>query len=189
MFVQKFRVKWWWGILGIFIPFSALSFGLEPAKPTTYIKLNADLPPVIKEEFGWKPMINKREKASHLYMTNELSGASVHFYTYPASYFEERGLPNNVKDISKSVYKNIQSLFTKVSIQQELEREIGQWKCFEIIFRGPNNEGEGMKGSLMAIKADEYIITAFFLSSEDKYLNNKDNFERLLGTIKINISN
>lgn len=214
MLAQMFRVKWWWGVIGILLPFSifvflfkhwsmaknpffinlpglvliVLSLALAPDKPTTYVNLNEDLPLVIKEADGWTAMINERDKPSHLYMTNILSGAFVHFHTYPASYFEERGLSDSVKDISKSTFKNACSLFTNISIETELERNVGQWKCYEIVFRG-SLEGENMKGSLMAININKYLITTMFQSLEDRYINNKSKFEKLLESIKTDTPN
>jgi len=129
-------------------------------------------------------MTNERDRPSHLYMTNLLSGAFVHFHTYPTSYFEELGLSTNIKDISTSSFENVQSLFTNVSIETETERDIGQWESYEIIFSGVV-EDENMKGSLLAIHADDYLITTMFQSLEDSYTNNKGKFDKLLRSIKI----
>ena len=78
MLAHMFRVKWWWGVIGILLPFSififlfkhwsmaknpffinlsglvliVLSLALAPDKPTTYVNLNEDLPLVIKEADG-----------------------------------------------------------------------------------------------------------------------------------------
>lgn len=180
MLVQMFRVKWWWGVLGILLPISVfvflfkhwdmakrpffinlpglalivLSVAMAPEKPITYVKLNEELPIMIKEDSGWTAMTNERDKPSHLYMTNLLSGAFVHFHTYPISYFEEMGLSTSIQDISTSSFENAKSLFTNVSIETESERDIGWLKIYEIVFSGAL-EGESMKGSIMAIHAND----------------------------------
>jgi len=46
-------------------------------------------------------------------------------------------------------------------------------------------EDENMKGSLLAIHADDYLITTMFQSLEDSYTNNKGKFDKLLRSIKI----
>ena len=65
---------------------------------------------------------------------------------------------------------------------------MGQWKCYEIVFRG-SLEGENMKGSLMAININKYLITTMFQSLEDRYINNKSKFEKLLESIKTDTPN
>ena len=209
MIIQMFRVKWWWGILGILIPFSALVFlyrhwdmakrpffinlpglaliiialALEPDKPLISVNLNEGLPVLIKEEAGWKAMVNEREKPSHLYMINKSLETSVHFYTYLKSYFESLGISVNVKDISKVTFANVQSLYTNINIETEIERSLGQWQCYEVIFSGLF-EGDRVKGSFLVINANEYLITVLFQSPEDSYISNKNKFEGLLRSIK-----
>ena len=211
MLVQMFRVKWWWGVLGIFIPFSGLVFLFKHwnmAKipfiinliglpffitglvfyPEKQIPLSNNHPLIITESHNWHAFTDKRSKPYNLNIVNKLevdqsNHATIYLYTYLKSDLENKGITPDVEILSKSTYINFKQMYTEASIDSEGFEDIGTDRAYTIHFNGIA-DGKRVKCSALTMTYDKYIIASLLQSPEATYDKNERDYRVMLHSIK-----